>query len=123
MRDSPIFLSLFNSNNLLYIREKKEYTVDWRYHEYAPTAVNKGIILAVGPDIYCLLGVETFNKTLDEGQAGDDVGVLLRGVTRADVRGGTIICAPGSIESIRSFQVKYSRNQTIKRSACSSTLA
>ena len=52
--------------------------------------------------------METFNKTLDEGQAGDDVGLLLRGVTRAEVRGGTIVCAPGSIESVKLFQVYIS---------------
>lgn len=53
-----------------------------------------------------VIGVETFNKTLDEGQAGDDVGLLLRGVTRAEVRGGTIVCAPGSIESVKLFQAQ-----------------
>lgn len=51
-----------------------------------------------------IVGIETFNKTLDEGQAGDDVGVLLRGVVRGDIKGGTIICAPNSISSVKQFQ-------------------
>lgn len=51
-------------------------------------------------------GIETFNKTLDQAQAGDDVGVLLKGINRNDVRGGTMICAPNSIKSIKTFQAQ-----------------
>jgi len=51
-----------------------------------------------------IIGIETFNKTLEEGQAGDDVGVLLRGVARTDIKGGTIICAPNSIKSVKQFE-------------------
>ncbi|MBM4026106.1 MAG: elongation factor Tu, partial [Planctomycetes bacterium] len=42
-------------------------------------------------------GVEMFNKTLDEGQAGDNVGVLLRGVEKKDLERGQVIAKPGSI--------------------------
>ena len=42
-------------------------------------------------------GVEMFNKTLDIGQAGDNVGVLLRGVEKKDLERGQVIAAPGSI--------------------------
>ncbi|OHB56404.1 MAG: translation elongation factor Tu [Planctomycetes bacterium GWF2_50_10] len=42
-------------------------------------------------------GVEMFNKTLDEGQAGDNVGILLRGVEKADLERGQVIAKPGSI--------------------------
>jgi len=42
-------------------------------------------------------GVEMFHKTLDEGQAGDNVGLLLRGVDREDVERGMVIAKPGSI--------------------------
>jgi elongation factor Tu len=42
-------------------------------------------------------GVEMFNKTLDEGQAGDNIGVLLRGVEKNDLERGQVIAAPGSI--------------------------
>ncbi|MGD8633315.1 MAG: elongation factor Tu, partial [Anaerolineales bacterium] len=42
-------------------------------------------------------GVEMFHKTLDSGQAGDNVGLLLRGIDREDVERGMVIAAPGSI--------------------------
>jgi elongation factor Tu len=42
-------------------------------------------------------GVEMFNKTLDSGQAGDNVGVLLRGVERTDIERGQVLAKPGSI--------------------------
>jgi len=42
-------------------------------------------------------GVEMFRKTLDEGQAGDNVGVLLRGVEREEVERGMVVAKPGSI--------------------------
>jgi elongation factor Tu len=43
-------------------------------------------------------GVEMFRKLLDQGQAGDNVGVLLRGVKREDVERGQVLCKPGSIK-------------------------
>jgi len=42
-------------------------------------------------------GVEMFNKTLDEGQAGDNIGVLLRGVEKKELERGQVVAAPGSI--------------------------
>jgi elongation factor Tu len=42
-------------------------------------------------------GVEMFHKTLDEGQAGDNLGLLLRGIDREEVERGMVIAAPGSI--------------------------
>ena len=42
-------------------------------------------------------GVEMFRKLLDQGQAGDNVGVLLRGTKRDDVERGQVVCKPGSI--------------------------
>jgi elongation factor Tu len=42
-------------------------------------------------------GVEMFRKILDEGQAGDNVGCLLRGVKREEVERGQVLAAPGSI--------------------------
>ena len=42
-------------------------------------------------------GVEMFNKTLDEGQAGDNVGCLMRGIEKVDVERGQVLAAPGSI--------------------------
>ena len=51
-------------------------------------------------------GVEMFRKTLDEGQAGDNIGVLLRGVERTDVERGQVVAAPGSITPHRQFQAQ-----------------
>ncbi|PHR62932.1 MAG: elongation factor Tu [Robiginitomaculum sp.] len=42
-------------------------------------------------------GVEMFRKLLDRGEAGDNIGALLRGVAREDVERGQVLCAPGSI--------------------------
>jgi len=42
-------------------------------------------------------GVEMFRKLLDEGQAGDNVGLLVRGIERAEIERGMVCCAPGSI--------------------------
>jgi len=42
-------------------------------------------------------GVEMFRKLLDDAQAGDNVGVLLRGVSRTDIERGQVLCKPGSI--------------------------
>jgi elongation factor Tu len=42
-------------------------------------------------------GVEMFKKNLDQGQAGDNVGILLRGIERDDIERGQVICKPGSI--------------------------
>ncbi len=42
-------------------------------------------------------GVEMFNKTLSDGQAGDNIGVLLRGVEKKDLERGQVIAAPGTI--------------------------
>ena len=41
-------------------------------------------------------GVEMFRKLLDEGQAGDNVGVLIRGIKRDEVERGQVLCKPGS---------------------------
>jgi elongation factor Tu len=49
-------------------------------------------------------GVEMFQKTLDEGIAGDNVGVLLRGIERTDVERGQVLAAPGSIKPHKTFE-------------------
>jgi elongation factor Tu len=49
-------------------------------------------------------GVEMFRKILDEGQAGDNVGLLLRGVGKEDVERGMVICKPGSVTPHTKFR-------------------
>ncbi|MDQ3692474.1 MAG: elongation factor Tu [Chloroflexota bacterium] len=51
-------------------------------------------------------GVEMFQKTLDEGQAGDNVGCLLRGVEREDVERGQVLSKPGSIHPHTKFRAE-----------------
>ncbi len=49
-------------------------------------------------------GVEMFRKLLDQAEAGDNIGVLLRGVQRADVERGQVICKPGTVKPHTHFQ-------------------
>jgi len=49
-------------------------------------------------------GVEMFRKLLDSGQAGDNIGALLRGVGREDVERGQVLCKPGSIKPHTQFE-------------------
>jgi elongation factor Tu len=51
-------------------------------------------------------GVEMFRKLLDDGQAGDNVGVLLRGTKREDVERGQVLCKPGSIKPHTKFEAE-----------------
>ena len=52
----------------------------------------------------CITGVEMFRKTLDEGVAGDNIGVLLRGIDREDVERGQVLAKPGSIRPLTKFK-------------------
>ena len=49
-------------------------------------------------------GVEMFRKILDQGQAGDNVGLLLRGMKKEDIERGMVICAPGSVKPHTKFE-------------------
>ncbi|GMV27872.1 MAG: elongation factor Tu-1 [Phycisphaerae bacterium] len=51
-------------------------------------------------------GVEMFKKLLDEGQAGDNVGCLLRGIERDDVQRGQVLCKPGSVKPHTTFEAQ-----------------
>ncbi len=51
-------------------------------------------------------GVEMFRKLLDQGEAGDNVGVLLRGTKREDVERGQVLCKPGSVKPHTKFEAE-----------------
>jgi len=51
-------------------------------------------------------GVEMFRKILDRGEAGDNAGLLLRGIEKNDIRRGMVICAPGSIKPHTDFKAE-----------------
>jgi elongation factor Tu len=77
--------------------------------------VERGII-KVGEDVEVVgirdtmktvcTGVEMFRKVLDQGQAGDNIGVLLRGTKREDVERGQVVAAPGSITPHTTFKAE-----------------
>jgi len=49
-------------------------------------------------------GVEMFHKLLDSGEAGDNVGCLLRGLKRDDVQRGQVLCKPGTVQPVTKFE-------------------
>jgi elongation factor Tu len=51
-------------------------------------------------------GVEMFRKLLDQGEAGDNLGVLLRGVDKEEVERGQVLCAPGSLKPHKKFKAE-----------------
>ena len=51
-------------------------------------------------------GVEMFRKLLDEGQAGDNVGALLRGIDKDEVERGQVLAKPGSIKPHKKFKAE-----------------
>ncbi|KYG75253.1 MULTISPECIES: elongation factor Tu [Roseivirga] len=53
-----------------------------------------------------ITGVEMFRKILDRGEAGDNVGLLLRGIEKSDIKRGMIICKPGSITPHAHFKAE-----------------
>jgi elongation factor Tu len=53
-----------------------------------------------------ITGVEMFRKLLDQGEAGDNIGALLRGTKREDVERGQVLCAPGSIKPHTKFKAE-----------------
>jgi elongation factor Tu len=64
-------------------------------------------IVGLGPTTETTVtGVEMFNKVLDEGRAGDNVGTLLRGIEKDDIERGQVLCKPGSITPHTKFEAE-----------------
>ena len=53
-----------------------------------------------------ITGVEMFRKILDRGEAGDNVGILLRGIQKEDIKRGMVICKPGSVKPHAHFKAE-----------------
>ncbi len=53
-----------------------------------------------------ITGVEMFRKILDRGEAGDNVGILLRGIEKSDIKRGMVICKPGSVTPHAKFKAE-----------------
>ncbi len=62
--------------------------------------------LEAAPKKSVVTGVEMFRKTLDEGQAGDNVGILLRGVEKNDIQRGQVLAKPGTVTSHTEFDAE-----------------
>ncbi len=87
--------------------------IDASAAEIVETAKRTGAIVKVGEEIEIVgirdtqkttcTGVEMFRKLLDQGQAGDNVGVLLRGTKREEVERGQVLAKPGSIKPHKHF--------------------
>ncbi|KAF9979195.1 translation elongation factor Tu [Actinomortierella ambigua] len=61
-------------------------------------------IVGMGPSFKTVLtGIEMFHKELDHGQAGDNMGALLRGVKREQLRRGMVLAAPGTVKAYKKF--------------------
>jgi elongation factor Tu len=65
-------------------------------------------LVGIRPEIKetVVTGVEMFRKTLDEGQAGDNIGLLLRGIEREEVERGMVVAKPGSITPHTKFEAE-----------------
>ena len=65
-------------------------------------------IIGMGADklTSTITGVEMFKKILDRGEAGDNVGLLLRGIDKKDIRRGMVICKPGSVKPHDKFNAE-----------------
>ena len=62
--------------------------------------------MSEAPKKVVVTGVEMFRKLLDEAQAGDNIGALLRGVTREDIERGQVLAAPGTIKPHTNFEAE-----------------
>ena len=64
-------------------------------------------LLGLGEDKKSVVtGVEMFRKILDEGEAGDNVGLLLRGIDKAEIKRGMVLCHPGQIKPYKKFKAQ-----------------
>src|SRR5574344_2115965 len=64
-------------------------------------------LLGLGEDKKSVVtGVEMFRKILDEGEAGDNVGLLLRGIDKEEVKRGMVLCHPGQIKPHKGFKAQ-----------------
>ena len=64
-------------------------------------------ILGLGEDKKSVVtGVEMFRKLLDQGEAGDNVGLLLRGIDKAEIKRGMILCKPGQVKAHSKFKAE-----------------
>ena len=72
-----------------------------------PGVVDEVEILGLGEDKKSVVtGVEMFRKLLDQGEAGDNVGLLLRGIDKNEIKRGMILCKPGQVKAHSKFKAE-----------------
>ncbi len=65
-------------------------------------------IIGLGSNIKTTLtGIEMFHKELDRGEAGDNMGALLRGIKREQIKRGQVLAAPGSVKAVQKFKGQF----------------
>ena len=82
------------------------YRKSWKEEKLNYKTKLKSLELNLLIDIRIVTGVEMFRKLLDQAEAGDNIGVLLRGVQRTDVERGQVLCKPGSIHPHTKFKAQ-----------------
>lgn len=65
------------------------------------------------------ISTEMFHKELERGEAGDNMGALLRGIKREQVKRGQVLVAPGSIKSVKKFKAQIYVGREYGRGTCS----
>ena len=63
-------------------------------------------------------GVEMFKKSLDRGEAGDNVGILVRGLKRGDIQRGQVLAKPGSVKTYKKFLAEVRQGEAGARTRC-----
>ena len=89
----------------------------------SPLAFLHSSLLTLLIPMYPLSGVEMFKKSMDFGQAGDNIGALLRGVKRDDVIRGQVLAQPNTVKTYKKFEVHlmprtYFTSISINAKAC-----
>ena len=98
--DKPFFMNIDHSLTVL-----GRGVVATGMIEFGKVKIGDNVeVLGMGPSRRAVVtSIETFRKTLDHGEAGDNVGVLLRGLTKKEVYRGQSVAAPGAYKAFRNF--------------------
>jgi elongation factor Tu len=73
-------------------------------HKIKKTSRRMSLIITIFQSV--VTGIEAFKKSLDQGQAGDNAGVLLRGIERSDIERGQVLAKPGTITPHTEFEAE-----------------
>jgi elongation factor Tu len=71
---------------------------------------------------FITIGIEMFHQILEEAHAGDQLGALVRGVKREDIRRGMMMCKPGSVKAQDNVETQVTRCLTVQYSEQNLTL-